>query len=414
LGQEEILNIIIMELVLKQHQNYDFQISPNPALEQKFSQANNLKLAARKNLNKRNQPHLQGNYFITYDINRSAILIISLKLFTNFIFLVLLKIQLRSKPPTEQRIFNFLTLLFLRTEGTLFFLFLLKNFSIPADLNIEQVQSFMNSYRQHCQALVDTVYKHQFPEIEKILHHFWQGIPNQYRQALGSLEIVEFIGEKDQLTYKAMATVLLPNVLQALPVSVPQAIRQFAKQLETWLNSSLDGMPSALGLKKIHGNLPYNFFFSYIFFFLVAKKFAQSLHKQASLNHLTQAARAVLQNSNQVSQMIIDWNSLDFEFIRDQASWICQCGNDLIQSGKKKKIVSYIYRKLAQEDFKKFLTERATLEQWAQWLQDIVNKIIMVRILKLYVIYAKCVSEMSRCARTGAFISTTFIEMVVL
>jgi len=94
----------------------------------------------------------------------------------------------------------------------------------------------------------------------------------------------------------------------------------------------------------------------------VVKKFSQSLHKQASLNHLTQAARAVLQNTTQVSQMIIDWNRLDFEFIKDQASWICQCGDEFVQS--------------AQEDFKRFLTERVSLEQWAQWLQDIVNKIL--------------------------------------
>jgi hypothetical protein len=68
--------------------------------------------------------------------------------------------------------------------------------------------------------------------------------------------------------------------------------------------------------------------------------------------------------------MIIDWNRLDFEFIRDQASWICQCGEEFIQS--------------AQEDFKRFLTERATLEQWAQWLQDIVTKILGVRQKNLF------------------------------
>jgi uncharacterized protein YfcZ (UPF0381/DUF406 family) len=121
-----------------------------------------------------------------------------------------------------------------------------------------------------------------------------------------------------------------------------------------------------------------------IFFNSVAKKFSQSLHKQASLNHLTQAARAVLQNASQISQMIVDWNRLDFDFIKDQASWICQCGDDIIQSGNYSNLYyhtliyfySIIGKKIAQEDFKKFLTERATLEQWAQWLQEIVNKII--------------------------------------
>lgn len=228
----------------------------------------------------------------------------------------------------------------------------LPDFSLPETLNLsgefsmEMCHTFMTSYRAHCQALVDSTYKHHFMDVDKLLQHFWQSLPSQYRILVSTPDVVDLIIEKDQLTYKAIATVLLPNVLQSLPVSIPQSIRQFAKQLEVWLANSLDGLPQNLVLKKMN----------------VVKKFSQSLHKQASLNHLTQAARAVLQNTTQVSQMIIDWNRLDFEFIKDQATWICQCGEDFIHS--------------AQEDFKRFLTERASLEQWAQWLQEIVHKII--------------------------------------
>jgi len=225
------------------------------------------------------------------------------------------------------------------------------NFSLPAELGqqgAELAHTFMITYKQHCQNLIDSVFRHHFLDVDKLLQQYWQTLVGQaqFRMLLSTPDFIEQIAEKDQLTYKAMATVLLPNVLQALPVSIPQAIRQFAKQLEQWLATALEGLPSNLVTKKMN----------------VAKKFSQSLHKQASLNHLTQAARAVLQNTTQVSQMIIDWNRLDFEFIRDQASWICQCGEEFIQS--------------AQEDFKRFLTERATLEQWAQWLQDIVTKIL--------------------------------------
>jgi regulatory factor X 1/2/3 len=226
-----------------------------------------------------------------------------------------------------------------------------ENFSLPAEVGqqgVELAHTFMITYKQHCQNLIDSVFRHHFLDVDKLLQQFWQTLVGQaqFRLLLSTPDFIEQIAEKDQLTYKAMATVLLPNVLQALPVSIPQAIRQFAKQLEQWLATALEGLPSNLVTKKMN----------------VAKKFSQSLHKQASLNHLTQAARAVLQNTTQVSQMIIDWNRLDFEFIRDQASWICQCGEEFIQS--------------AQEDFKRFLTERATLEQWAQWLQDIVTKIL--------------------------------------
>lgn len=139
--------------------------------------------------------------------------------------------------------------------------------------------------------------------------------------------------EKDQITYKAMTTVLLPNVLQALPVSIPQAIRQFAKNLESWLSSALEGLPTGLCVAKLLGKfcgvvcvggcwrVESNVIVFTInvfgwFFFAVIKKFSQSLHKQASLNHLTQAARAVLQNMSQIQQMLADWSRLDFEFIK--------------------------------------------------------------------------------------------------
>ena len=40
--------------------------------------------------------------------------------------------------------------------------------------------------------------------------------------------------------------------------------------------------------------------------------FSQTLRRYTSLNHLAQAARAVLQNSSQINQMVTDLNRVDF------------------------------------------------------------------------------------------------------
>jgi len=40
--------------------------------------------------------------------------------------------------------------------------------------------------------------------------------------------------------------------------------------------------------------------------------FAQTLRRYTSLNHLAQAARAVLQNYTQINQMLTDLNRMDF------------------------------------------------------------------------------------------------------
>ncbi len=123
----------------------------------------------------------------------------------------------------------------------------------PGEFGLEHVQAFMSTYKQHNQNLIDAVYRHLFLEVEKSLQQFWQSLPNSFRVLLQIPEVVELVADKDQLTYKAMATVLLPNVLQALPVSIPQAIRQFAKQLEAWLTTALEGLPQLLVQKKLNG-----------------------------------------------------------------------------------------------------------------------------------------------------------------
>jgi len=58
-----------------------------------------------------------------------------------------------------------------------------------------------------------------------------------------------------------------------------------------------------------------------LFYFLLpqltaVKSFAQILRRYTSLNHLAQAARAVLQNSNQITQMLTDLNKVDFNSIQ--------------------------------------------------------------------------------------------------
>lgn len=49
--------------------------------------------------------------------------------------------------------------------------------------------------------------------------------------------------------------------------------------------------------------------------------FSQTLRRYTSLNHLAQAARAVLQNSAQINQMLTDLNRVDFHNVQEQVSW---------------------------------------------------------------------------------------------
>lgn len=52
----------------------------------------------------------------------------------------------------------------------------------------------------------------------------------------------------------------------------------------------------------------------------VVSAFAQTLRRYTSLNHLAQAARAVLQNTSQINQMLSDLNRVDFANVQVNVS----------------------------------------------------------------------------------------------
>lgn len=98
-----------------------------------------------------------------------------------------------------------------------------------------------------------------------------------------------------------------------------------------------------------------------------AAAFAQTLRRYTSLNHLAQAARAVLINPTQLGQMMSDLNRVDFRNVQEQAAWVCECDPVLVQR--------------LELEFKEALQQGHTLEQWAAWLRQVAqNALRNVRI----------------------------------
>eukprot|EP00005_Dracoamoeba_jomungandri_P003832 CAMPEP_0174258474 /NCGR_PEP_ID=MMETSP0439-20130205/7456_1 /TAXON_ID=0 /ORGANISM="Stereomyxa ramosa, Strain Chinc5" /LENGTH=405 /DNA_ID=CAMNT_0015341993 /DNA_START=889 /DNA_END=2106 /DNA_ORIENTATION=+ len=143
-----------------------------------------------------------------------------------------------------------------------------------------------------------------------------------------------------------MVEVLLPDVLQALPLTVSQAIRDFSKQYKSWLMYALEGLPAELQEKKMS----------------VAREFSHELCKLGCINHVAQNCRKVLQSSAHLTQMLVDWNRIDFSFINNQPAWMCRTGTGIVQN--------------IQDNFRRFLQQRLTIEQWAQWLRDTAERFL--------------------------------------
>ncbi|XP_065904590.1 transcription factor RFX3-like isoform X2 [Dysidea avara] len=237
---------------------------------------------------------------------------------------------------------------------------------IPVTITDDHLSEFTILYREHCEAILDVVVNLQFQMVEALWQNFWrsanaappspgsdtnddfeQRLPkDKLALLIGCTPVVTFMCQCDYMLYQCIVDVLIPEVLRHIPGTLTQAIRNFAKSLEGWLSSSLQGYPSAFTSAKLAA--------------VVA--FSQTLRRYTSLNHLAQAARAVLQNSTQISQMLADLNRVDFANVQEQASWVCQCEESLVSR--------------LEQSFKQTLQQQNSLEQWATWLDDVVSHVL--------------------------------------
>uniref|UniRef100_A0A671QJH6 DNA-binding protein RFX2 n=1 Tax=Sinocyclocheilus anshuiensis TaxID=1608454 RepID=A0A671QJH6_9TELE len=242
---------------------------------------------------------------------------------------------------------------------------------LPEPINMNDVKKLQSNYRIHCEATLDVVMNLQFHLIEKLWQTFWystapssdgattipnseedvediRGFPREKLIALCKYEpIKQWMRSCDHILYQALVEILIPDVLRPVPSTLTQAIRNFAKSLEGWLTSAMSDFPQEIVRTKVC---------------VLVSAFAQTLRRYTSLNHLAQAARAVLQNTSQINQMLSDLNRVDFANVQEQASWVCQCDESVVQR--------------LEQDFKVTLQEQSSLDQWAAWLDNVVNQVL--------------------------------------
>uniref|UniRef100_A0A1A7X3L4 Transcription factor RFX3 n=1 Tax=Iconisemion striatum TaxID=60296 RepID=A0A1A7X3L4_9TELE len=238
------------------------------------------------------------------------------------------------------------------------------------NISPEDVKALQSLYREHCEAILDVVVNLQFSLIEKLWQTFWrysppdtvEGATVTENSSVSEIEarlpraqllvlcrneaVLKWMSTCDHLMYQALVEILIPDVLRPIPSALTQAIRNFAKSLEGWLSNAMNAIPQRMIQTKI----------------AAVSAFAQTLRRYTSLNHLAQAARAVLQNTSQINQMLSDLNRVDFANVQEQASWVCQCEEGVVQH--------------LEQDFKATLQQQSSLEQWAAWLENVVTQVL--------------------------------------
>uniref|UniRef100_A0A1Y1M0I7 RFX-type winged-helix domain-containing protein n=1 Tax=Photinus pyralis TaxID=7054 RepID=A0A1Y1M0I7_PHOPY len=229
---------------------------------------------------------------------------------------------------------------------------------LPDDCSLEDVDTFKAIYREHLEAFLEAILSLEFATVESLWREFWRSQDNNNGDeceeekylsksklfAVCNIEAVQvFVRQVDLSFYQNLIQVLVPDVLKPIPATLTQSIRNFAKSLESWLTAAMNGAPSAMLNSKLSA----------------VAAFGSSLRRYTSLNHLAQAARAVLHNGTQIAQMLADLNRVDFHSVREQASWVCQCDHDIVAR--------------FEADFKLTLQQQNSLEQWASWLKNVVR-----------------------------------------
>lgn len=235
---------------------------------------------------------------------------------------------------------------------------------LPEGVSVEELTIFEQMYKEHCREILAHVALMDLAALPKIWQTFWQMgqlysdeqddehfLSAEMMRMVSDADCVQkFVRLADYAFYTILLDVLIPDVLRPIPGSLTLVLRNFSKNLEPWLGLTLNGFPAGLLTAKT----------------VAANAFAQMLRRYTSLNHLAQAARAVLQNSTNVSQMLSDLNKVDFTHIHEQASWVCQCDDRLIFQ--------------LETELKRTLGQRFGLEQWTRWLDSITYHILQEHI----------------------------------
>lgn len=231
---------------------------------------------------------------------------------------------------------------------------------------------FAACYRKHYEEMINALGNLNFCQVEQIWTKFWQPEKcepkngtlmltlNQLHQLTSTVVSVHSAGEDgesgqgtsladwiiqtDYTLYNALITsLLLPNLLKPIPQQLTQQIRNFAKNMNQWMTCALHGYDETFIALKL----------------AAVGSFSHTLRRYTSLNHLSSAARAVLQNQQQISQMISDLNRVDFKNVQEQAAWVCNCDDEVVEQ--------------IEQSFKSLLQQENPFDRWGSWCDQILD-----------------------------------------
>ncbi|XP_042525208.1 DNA-binding protein RFX6 [Dipodomys spectabilis] len=217
----------------------------------------------------------------------------------------------------------------------------------------DKVDTLIMMYKTHCQCILDNAISGNFEEIQHFLLHFWQGMPDHLLPLLENPVIIDIFCVCDSILYKVLTDILIPATMQEMPESLLADIRNFAKNWEQWVVSSLENLPEALTDKKIP----------------IVRRFVSSLKRQTSFLHLAQIARPALFDQHVVNSMVADIEKVDLNSIGSQALLTISGSTDTESDLYSEHDSITVFQEL-----KDLLKKNATVEAFIEWLDTVVEQ----------------------------------------
>nr|KAF6297713.1 regulatory factor X1 [Pipistrellus kuhlii] len=143
---------------------------------------------------------------------------------------------------------------------------------LPEGIGPADIKTFQVLYREHCEAIVDVMVNLQFTLVETLWKTFWRYNLNQASEAptlavqdeaekrlpkaslvlLSKFEpVLQWTKHCDNVLYQGLVEILIPDVLRPIPSALTQAIRNFAKSLESWLTHAMVNIPEEMLRVKV-------------------------------------------------------------------------------------------------------------------------------------------------------------------
>uniref|UniRef100_A0A8B9TBG5 DNA-binding protein RFX6 n=1 Tax=Anas platyrhynchos TaxID=8839 RepID=A0A8B9TBG5_ANAPL len=208
----------------------------------------------------------------------------------------------------------------------------------------DKVDTLIMMYKTHCQCVLDNAINGNFEEIQHFLLHFWQGMNNS------QICPEACVSQTENFFFFFLINVSLKHIFCC---SLLADIRNFAKNWEQWVVSSLENLPEILTDKK----LP------------IARRFVSSLKRQTSFLHLAQIARPALFDQHVVNSMVSDIEKVDLNSIGSQALLAVSGSTD--SDGE---VYSEYDSITVFQELKDLLKKNATVESFIEWLDTVVEQ----------------------------------------